>query len=302
MKHRPVAIGACAAAALALLWGFAIEPASLRFREVPLEVPRWPAGAPLRVALLADLHVGSPWNGTDRLASIVERTNAAHPDLVLMLGDYVSRGVPGGHFVPPEAIEAVVRDLRAPLGVYAVLGNHDLGWNGRRIGRALERAGIVVLTDRAVRIDPADGRHVPFWIAGVSDWVRGRHDLSGTLRQVTDEAPVILFTHNPDLFPGVPERVALTVAAHTHGGQVRLPFFGPPVVPSDYGRRYAAGLVVESGRPLYVATGVGTSIIPVRFLVPPEVPILILKGAGAGGNAPPGRSPARSAVPHAAPP
>ena len=286
MTRRHVAIAALAAAALVLLWGFAIEPASLRFREVSVEVPQWPAGAPLRVALLADLHVGSPWNGTARLATIVERTNAAHPDLILMLGDYVSRGVPGGQFVAPEEIEAVVRDLRAPLGVYAVLGNHDLAWNGRRITRALERAGIVVLDDQAVRVDPADGRHPAFWLAGVSDWVRGNHDLAGTLAQVTDDAPVILLTHNPDLFPEVPARVALTLAAHTHGGQVRLPLFGPPVVPSEYGRRYAAGLVIESDRRLFVATGVGTSIIPVRILVPPEVPILtIASGTAAGAGA-----------------
>ena len=279
MNRRRLAWAVLLAAALLILWGFVVEPATLRFTEVPVTVPGWPATAPLRVALLADLHVGSPWNGTDRLETIVRRVNAAHPDLVLMLGDYVSRGVPGGHLVYPETIEAIVRDLEAPLGVYAVLGNHDLGWNGRRITRALERAGIVVLYDRAVRIDPGDGRRPPFWIAGVSDWVRGDHDVAGTLAQVTDDAPVLLITHNPDLFPEVPARVALSIAAHTHGGQVRIPFLGPPVVPSDYGQKYAAGIVVEAGRTLYVATGVGTSILPVRFLVPPEVPFLTLSGA-----------------------
>ena len=286
MTRRHAALAAAVAGALALVWGFAIEPASLRFPEVPIAVPPWPAGAPLRVAILADLHVGSPWNGTDRLARLVRRTDEAHPDLVLMLGDYVSRGVPGGHFVAPEEIEAVVRDLRAPLGVYAVLGNHDLAWNGRRIARALERAGIVVLSDRAVRVDPADGRHPPFWLAGVSDWTLGEHDLAGTLAQVTDDAPVIVLTHNPDMFPEVPARVALTLAAHTHGGQVRLPLLGPPVVPSDYGRRYASGIVVEGGRTLFVATGVGTSIIPVRFLVPPEVPILTIAAPASAAPAP----------------
>lgn len=279
MTRRRAAYAVLLAAALVLVWGFAIEPASLRFTEVPLAAPGWPEDSPpLRVALLADLHVGSPWNGIDKLATIVRRTNAARPDLILLLGDYVSRGVPGGHFVAPEEIETVVRDLRAPLGVYAVLGNHDLAWNARRITRAFERAGIVVLSDRAVRVDPADGRRPSFWLAGVSDWIRGQHDVPGTLAQVTDDAPVILLTHNPDLFPLVPPRVALTLASHTHGGQVRLPFWGPPVVPSDYGARYAAGLVIEEGRPLYVATGTGTSIIPVRFLVPPEVPVLSIHG------------------------
>jgi predicted MPP superfamily phosphohydrolase len=94
---------------------------------------------------------------------------------------------------------------------------------------------------------------------------------------VSDDAPVIVFMHNPDLFPEIPARVTLTLAAHTHGGQVRLPFVGRPIVPSIYGQRYAAGHVVEDGRHLFVTTGLGTSIIPVRFLVPPVVDILELR-------------------------
>jgi uncharacterized protein len=263
------------------VWGFAVEPASLRVVERPVAVPGWPVEPTLRVALLADLHVGSPWNGLERLRNVVERTNAAHPDLILMLGDYVSRGTIGGHTVTPEEIETVVRGLGAPLGVYAVLGNHDLAWNGRRITRALERAGIRVIDDRAVRIDPGDGVREPFWLAGVSDLLRGQHDVRGTLAQVTDDAPVLLMTHNPDVFPEVPPRVTLTLAGHTHGGQVYIPFIGRPIVPSVHGERYAAGLVIEEGRRLFVATGIGVSIIPVRFLVPPEITILQIEPAPA---------------------
>jgi uncharacterized protein len=87
---------------------------------------------------------------------------------------------------------------------------------------------------------------------------------------------VILLTHNPDIFPGVPTRVALTLAGHTHGGQVRLPFVGRPIVPSQFKQRYAAGHLTEDGRQLFVATGVGTSILPVRFRVPPAVTVLTL--------------------------
>ena len=280
MTRRGIALAAIVPSVLAI-WGFAIEPATLRVVESPVAVPGWAAGAPLRVVLLADLHVGSPWNGPDRLREVVRRANAADPDLILLLGDYVSRGTIGGRYVTPEAIEAIVRDLRAPLGVYAVLGNHDLALNGRRITRALERAGIRVLTDRAVRIDPGDGRHAAFWLAGVSDILRGPHDVRGTLAQVTDDAPVLLMTHNPDLFPEVPPHVALTVAGHTHGGQVFIPLVGRPIVPSVHGERYAAGLVVEEGRRLFVATGIGTSILPVRFLVPPEITLLVIEPAPA---------------------
>ena len=118
------------------------------------------------------------------------------------------------------------------------------------------------------------------WLAGVADlWTRSP-DIEGTLKQVTDEEPVLLFTHNPDIFPEVPPRVSLTLAGHTHGGQMNLPIFGRPVVPSQYGQRYAFGHVVENGRHLYVSGGVGTSIIPARFRVPPEVVVLTLDSAG----------------------
>jgi predicted MPP superfamily phosphohydrolase len=119
------------------------------------------------------------------------------------------------------------------------------------------------------------------WIAGISDLWTGRHDLSAALAAVTDDlAPVLLLTHNPDVFPMVPARVTLTLAGHTHGGQVRLPFIGRPVVPSQFGARFAAGHIVEGGRHLFVATGIGTSIVPIRFRVAPTVSILVLGGAG----------------------
>ena len=126
--------------------------------------------------------------------------------------------------------------------------------------------------DTAAKLDTASG---PIWIAGISDLWTGRHDLAAALSMVTDDGvPVILLTHNPDVFPLVPDRVALTLAGHTHGGQVRLPFLGRPIVPSRFGQRFAAGHVVEGGRHLFVATGLGTSILPLRFRVPPAVTML----------------------------
>jgi uncharacterized protein len=258
-------------------------------REYRLEIPGFASAAPLRVALLADLHVGSPRNGTEKLREIVRSTNEAHPDLVLLLGDYVIGGVKFGTYVPPETTGEILGDLRAPLGVWAVLGNHDYGQNAPRIEGALRLSGIRVLDDDAVRIEldganaggPAKeggGAGSAFWLVGVSDFLRGPHQMDLAVRQVKDRLPILLFTHNPDLFPEVPERVALTLAGHTHGGQVRLPFFGRLIVPSRYGQRYAAGHVVENGRHLFVATGLGTSIIPVRFLVPPEISILTIGG------------------------
>jgi predicted MPP superfamily phosphohydrolase len=255
-------------------WAFVAEPSSLRVREYAVEASGWPVDqAGLRIALLTDLHIGSPYNGLDKLDEVVRRTNAARPDLVLILGDLVIQDVVGGRFVPPEQIAPRLGGLRAPLGLYAVLGNHDRWLDGPRVRATLEKTGIPVLEDRAIRITRGGS---PFWLVGVSDEWTAPHDIQGALAQVTDGNPVLLFTHNPDIFPRIPSRVSLTFAGHTHGGQVYLPLLGRLVVPSRYGQRYANGTVIEGGRHLFVASGLGTSIIPVRFLVPPEISIVRL--------------------------
>jgi predicted MPP superfamily phosphohydrolase len=256
------------------LWAFWLEPASLVLAEERLTLPL-STQRPLRVAILTDLHVGSPFNGIVRLRDVVRRTNAARPDIVCILGDVVMiHGIIGGRQVPPEEIAAELKHLSAPAGVVAVLGNHDGWFDHDRVRAALETSGIRVVEEAAARIETPAG---PLWIAGISDLWTGRHDIAAALSSVRDDgASVVLLTHNPDVFPFVPGRVALTLAGHTHGGQVRLPFIGRPVVPSQFGQRFAAGHVVEGGRHLFVGTGIGTSILPVRFRVPPTVTLLTL--------------------------
>ena len=269
---RSAGVVGCVAFALGL-WAFWLEPASLTVSEERVSL-RWPAPRSLRIAVLTDLHIGSPFNGIEKLRDMVDRTNAAEPDLICILGDLVIQGVVGGHFVAPEPIATELQRLRAPAGTVAVLGNHDGWFDHDRVSGALQRNGIRVVEDIAARLDTPAG---PLWIAGVSDRWTGRHDLDAALSRVKDDgAPVIVLTHNPDLFPRVPDRVTLTLAGHTHGGQVRFPLIGRPIVPSQFGQRFAAGHVVENGRHLFVATGVGTSILPVRFRVPPTVTILTL--------------------------
>jgi predicted MPP superfamily phosphohydrolase len=252
---------------LQALW---LEPASLRTSEERVNL-QW-AARPLRVAILTDLHVGSPFNGIENLRRVVDLTNAAHPDMICVLGDLVIQGVLGGNFVSPEDVARELARLHSTIGTFAVLGNHD-GWLDRdRVRRAVESSGVRLVEDTAVRLDTPAGA---IWVAGVSDLWTGPHDLTAALSAVTSDAePVVLLTHNPDVFPMVPDRVALTLAGHTHGGQVRLPWIGPPIVPSRFGRRFAAGHIIEGNRHLFVATGVGTSILPVRFRVPPVVTIL----------------------------
>jgi len=260
-------------------WAFWLEPASLRVETYAIELERLPNSCDgLQVALLADLHVGSPFNGTANLERVVRRTQEADPDLILLLGDYVIHGVVGGHFVSPEPTAQILSELAAPLGVYAVLGNHDWWLDALRVRAALESQGILVLEDQAV---PVEASACGLWLAGVGDFWEGEHDVDRALAEVPDGVPVIVYTHNPDIFPDVPKRVTLTVAGHTHGGQVRLPILGRPMIPSDFGQRYAAGHVREGGRDLFVSTGIGTSMLPVRFRVPPVVTILVLESGQA---------------------
>lgn len=266
IRIRIVAIALLVAPFLVALWGFGIEPGLLVVRHLRMELPGWKSE--LRIAVLSDLHIGSPHVGLDKLRTIVEKTNGEHPDLVVLLGDFVTGGPNGrraGGFVEPELTAAELKKLHAPLGVFAVLGNHDWWYDGERVGMALTDAGIPVLENKAVRVGP-------IWLGGIADFWTREPDVAGTLAQVTTDDPVVLITHNPDIFPEVPPRVSLLLAAHTHGGQVRLPIVGTLITTSKLG--YNAGEFVERGRHLFVTTGIGTSILPVRFGVPPEIVIL----------------------------
>ncbi|HXE02812.1 MAG TPA: metallophosphoesterase [Hyphomicrobium sp.] len=275
-----------------------------RYRLTP---PRWTPELKLRLAVLADLHVCEPWMSIQRLEGIVEETNRLGADAILLLGDYVVGHSLGKYSTPVSAgtWATVLGKLKAPLGVHAVLGNHDW-WDEAsvqrrragptRAGLALQAVGIAVYENNVMRFEK-DGR--PFWIAGLGDqWAfwptddeydefvrsgkvdyHGVDDLPGTLKQVTDDAPVILMAHEPDIFPNVPDRVSLTLAGHTHGGQIRI-FGYAPVVPSRFGSRYVYGHKVEEGRHLIVSGGLGCSSLPIRFGAPPEIVVVDLGNGG----------------------
>ena len=277
MSRRKTLLAAAAGLVIVLgAWAFWIEPASLRVVEERIDLP-WSASGALRIAVLTDLHIGSPFNGIDKLRDVVDRTNAGKPDVICILGDLLSNGPRGARserpgFIGPEQVASELAKLRAPLGVFGVLGNHDNWLDHDRVASALRDNGVRLLEDKAERLDTPAG---PIFLAGVSDYWTRKHDVTAALSEVNDATtPVIVITHNPDVFPEIPARVSLTLAGHTHGGQVRFPFIGAPVIPSEFGVRFSAGHIVEGGRHLFVATGVGTSILPVRFRVPPTVNLL----------------------------
>jgi uncharacterized protein len=262
---------------------FWFEPRSLVITRADIAATSWPGEAPpLRLALLADIQAAGPHVTAERLAAIVAEVNALEPDIIVLLGDYVSLMRASTSHVPPKATAAVLARLQAPLGVHAVLGSNDLWLDGRYMRRLLEDFGIKVYENEARALDAGAGRR--FWIAGLADLSSRAVDLQGTLAQVTDAAPVILLSHSPDVFPEVPERVALTLAGHTHGGQINLPYFGRLMVPSRFGQRYAYGHIIEGGRQLYVSSGIGNAILPARYGVPPEIALLRIGAPGSHGQ------------------
>src|SRR6202789_499733 len=253
--------------------------------------PQWPADFQLKIAAVADLHACDPWMSLAHIQAIVERTNALNADIIVLLGDYVAGHRHVTRYIPANEWAPVLADLKAPLGVHAILGNHDW-WEDKTVQRegrgstvarlALEAAGIPVYENDARRLTK-DGR--PFWLAGLGDqlayWparrfrpVRriGVDDLTATLAKITDDAPVILMAHEPDVANHVPARVALQLSGHTHGGQIRLLGWSP-ISPS--GQRLAYGHI-RMNCDVVVSGGLGCSILPLRLGVPPEIVLVTL--------------------------
>lgn len=257
-----------------LVYGFIIEPSRLVERDYTLSLPRWPARCDgLRVDVVTDIHTGSPNNGLDNLDRVVRRLLASDAPVVLMAGDYVILSVFAGTYIPAAAIAEHLKPLTARKQVYAVLGNHDWWKNGPEVGARFTAAGVRMIDNRAVALSVGDCR---FWLVGLGDLLEGRPDVAGSFSQVTGRAPVIALTHEPDLWPRIPERASLTVAGHTHGGQINP--FGWMTPPGF--RLYSHGLrgaIHQDGRVLFVSPGIGTSIVPMRLGVPPEISRLTLR-------------------------
>jgi len=255
-----------------VIWAFFIEPNRLIVRNQTIQISEWPRElSGIRIAVISDIHVGSRFIDDDKLRLIVSRTNELKPDLIVILGDYITGR--GRDTDPPERFSAILKGFEAPLGVYSVLGNHDWWFDGSRVRNALEANGIHVLDNEVTEVKFQSGS---FWLVGLADlWTRPQR-IEETVSQVPEGRPIIALAHNPDIFPNLPRRVQLLLAGHTHGGQVRFPLIGAVVQASDYGQRYARGHVFEQDHHLFVTTGIGTSIIPVRFGVPPEIVLLTI--------------------------
>jgi predicted MPP superfamily phosphohydrolase len=268
-----VALAGAGVAARAL-W---FEPRRTVVRTLDLALPHWPASyAGFRIALISDLHAGGPHVDVDRVARVASLAQSLEPDLVALLGDYVDPELPLGERVAPEDVAAALGGIRARCGTVAVLGNHDWADDGPRVAAALRDAGVRVLENEAARLV-----RVPeeLWVAGLADATTRQPSVDRALAAVPAGAAVLLLSHDPDVFPRVPARVALTLSGHTHGGQVDVPAVPRSWIPSRFGERYAGGHVVERGRHLVISRGVGSSRLPIRLGVPPEIWLLRLSSS-----------------------
>lgn len=260
-----------------LAWGVGVEPGLLGVTQTEISSRGWETyWSPLRIAVLSDLHVGSPHIDIEHLGEIVETVNAQQPDLVMLLGDYMT----GGYYetVPAATIAPVLGRLSAKHGVFAVLGEYDWRSGDTTVRDALQAAGIRVLRNQAAAVTPAKGRR--FWIVGLTDQSsREKPDYDKAARAIRRGEPVFVMMHNPIHIFDVPSNVTAAFAGHTHGGLFNIPHVEHvKLVPADTDKRFAHGLVHIGGKSLFVSSGIGTDSIPLRINLRPEIAMVTIRG------------------------
>ncbi|MDO8670119.1 MAG: metallophosphoesterase [Dehalococcoidia bacterium] len=250
----------------AALFSAVVAPYKPVVEKVEVNIAGLPPGAPpLRIVQLSDIHIGPRFTVAD-IRRGVDLANTLKPDLVVLTGDFAYHDA---GLVAGAAVELGRLDAR--LGRFAVLGNHDYWTDPRVVSEALLRNGIDLLTNSATNVDTSTG----LWLAGVDDVFSGRPDLQRALRPLPAGAPVVLLCHEPDFADNVPAKVGIQLSGHTHGGQVNIPGFGRPVLPS-FGLKYPEGLYQASRTLVYVNRGLGVINPPIRINCPPEVTLITL--------------------------
>lgn len=261
-------------------WVVLIEPRWVAHREISVDVPHWKGPPGLKVAVASDWHFTKRplWRvmTVERARAIVREINAAQPDVILIPGDLIAEHnyKPDFAATPEDEIAGVLGELKAPLGVYAALGNHDWWHDGPRFATALERRGIKVLENDAQLL-----KGMPIWVVGIGDDMTGHSNPRTAIKKLPPGAHSLVLMHDPASLMDLPPVRGLVVAGHTHGGQVSLPFVGALIVPGDAPKDWAYGWVEHGDNRMYVTSGLGVSILPVRFNMRPEWVMFTLNAA-----------------------
>lgn len=273
--YRSAAVGAVAIAGDSVL----LEPNRPHIVRQDFWLQRWPERLNgFTIALLSDFHY-DPYFSIHPLRAAIPLVNGLRPDLIALTGDFVSVPLSGRRRAIAAAFDAepcarLLREMTAPHGLWAVLGNHDAETDPLHVTRALEAENIHVLANQSVAIERDGAR---FWLAGINDAISGDPDLGRSLRGVSLNEAVILLAHEPD-FADAASRfpVDLQLSGHSHGGQVRLPLL-PPLYLPELARKYVWGTYQVGRLALYTNAGLGTVGIPVRLNCPPEITLLTLR-------------------------
>lgn len=244
-----------------IIYGFFIEPNMLVVNNYKIHDE---ALKGIKIVFVGDFHIKPKTD--ERLKRVVELINEQNPDIVLSVGDFVNGHTPE-MTMPIEDITAKLKTVKPEI--ITVLGNHDYWVDRVNIPKRLKESGIKILSNSNIKIN-IKGKDL--YIAGVEDLYTGNPKVYEALDNTKN--PVILLTHSPDVFVDLPKRVNLTLAGHVHGGQVRIPFIGAIIVPSEYGNRFSQGLIEENGKKMIVTRGIGTSTLPVRFNCIPEIVVI----------------------------
>lgn len=288
IKRIAVAIGTLVLLiAVFLSYSYFVEPRRFVVVEKTIALPNWdPKLDGFRVVAIADLHTGSNYAPPERIRYVVEQANAQNADLIVLLGDYVSEAKWDRQCVrratnrenctelkvPVEEIAESLKGLKAKYGVFAIIGNHDWYHNADKIHKLFEEvAGVNVLNNEITELS-VNGVTVRIW--GIEDLYLNRKVPAEAFNTLSDKSNVIALTHNPDSLLSAPAGFAVMFSGHTHGGQLNWPIFGPKAVFND--PRFMYGHAEVDGKHVYVTSGVGTSVIPFRFRVPPEIAVVTL--------------------------